>query len=144
MTDSHNKYIFISIQPKFVEKILSKEKTIELRRKFPQILAKNTQLLIYSSSPQQQVLATATIQTVEKLPTSKIWKQYASETCIDKVLFDTYFHNALFGFAIQLSKVKKIRQPLSRKDLKTKYGITPPQSYIYLNKELFEDIITQR
>ena len=72
--------ILVSVRPIYASKILHGQKTVELRRKFPEVGATGALILIYSSSPVSAVVGCARIKHVLKLPVSRIWKEYGVAT----------------------------------------------------------------
>jgi hypothetical protein len=51
--------VLVSIRPNFASKILDGDKTVELRRKFPEVGAMGMTALIYSSSPVSAIVGYA-------------------------------------------------------------------------------------
>ena len=104
--------ILASVRPIYASKILHGQKTVELRRKFPEVGATGALILIYSSSPVSAVVGCARIKHVLKLPVSRIWKEYGVATCISKHEFDAYFVGLKRGFAILIESVKSLKRQL--------------------------------
>jgi predicted transcriptional regulator len=128
--------ILVSVRPHFVSKILSGEKTVELRRKFPEAGTAGALALLYSSSPISAIVGYARIKHVLKLPLSTIWKEYGAASCISRADFHAYFADLKSGFAILLDGVHEFRRPIKAADLRLQFGVVPPQSYRYLSGEL--------
>jgi predicted transcriptional regulator len=126
--------VLMSIRPLYASKILEGQKTVELRRRFPELTADRATALIYSSSPVRAVVAYARIRRVLKLPVSRIWEEHGTAACISKEEFDAYFAGLRYGFAILLESVKPLRKRVNAKDLVAQFGIVPPQSYRYLTQ----------
>ena len=126
--------ILVSVQPKFVSKILDGAKTVELRRRFPETAATGALALIYSSSPVRAVVGYARIREVRRLRVDQIWQQHGSAACVSKKEFDEYFRGLRLGFAIFLEKIKLFSPQITAADFEQKFGIVPPQSYRYLDK----------
>jgi predicted transcriptional regulator len=124
--------VLVSIRPIYASKILEGQKTVELRRKFPEVGATGAMVLIYSSSPISAVVGFARIRHVLKLPVANIWKEHGVAACVSKDEFDAYFSGLKQGFAIFLEGVKSLRKQLKASDLEEQFGIVPPQSYRYL------------
>jgi predicted transcriptional regulator len=59
-----------------------------------------------------------------------LWEKTKRYAGITKSHFFDYFSNKEIGFAIRIKSVKKYRKELN---LKEKYNIVPPQSFIYLD-----------
>lgn len=45
-----------------------------------------------------------------------------------------------YNFAYKITSIRKIDQPISSKELKTKYGVSPPQGMIYTPQAIKNDI----
>jgi predicted transcriptional regulator len=127
--------ILVSIRPRYASKILDGKKTVELRRKFPQAAVVGATALIYSSSPVRAVVGYAQIRRVLKLPVPEIWKEHGAAACLSKSAFDAYFADREFGFAILFERVRSLKKQIEAIDLKTQFGIVPPQSYRYVTEE---------
>ncbi len=132
--------MLVSIRPIYADKILSGEKTIELRRRFPEFDVIGSSVLIYSTSPVQAIVGHARIVDVHRLKIEEIWRKFSGQACIARQDFVRYFQGVDEGFAIQLGGVGKFDRPLTAVDLREEYGVYPPQSYRYvddLQLELF-------
>jgi predicted transcriptional regulator len=136
--------VLVSIRPIYVSKILEGQKTVELRRKFPELGATGATAFIYSSSPVRAIVGCARIECVLKLPVSRIWKEHGAAACISRDKFDAYFSGLAFGFAIVFAGVKSLKQEVRAADLLEKFGIVPPQSYRYLTEECASLLIHER
>jgi predicted transcriptional regulator len=132
---SHTRDVLVSVQPKYVSKILDGKKTVELRRRFPESAATGALALIYSSSPIRAVVGYARIREVLRLPIAKIWRNHGADACIAKKEFDEYFQGVEFGYAIFLEKIKLLNPHVAASDLQRHFGIVPPQSYRYVHKD---------
>ena len=56
------KPVLLSIKPEYVELIFSGAKTVELRRVVPRAVLPNSDLIIYSTSPQKSIVGKARIE----------------------------------------------------------------------------------
>jgi predicted transcriptional regulator len=124
--------VLVSIRPIYASKILDGQKTVELRRKFPEAAIVGATALIYSSSPVSAIVGRARIKHVLKLPVSRIWKEHGTAACISKDDFDAYFAGRKYGFAIFFEAVQALKKQLKAIDLDAQFGIVPPQSYRYV------------
>lgn len=124
----------VSIRPHYVAKILAGQKTVELRRRFPESVRLGATAYIYSTSPVRAVVGCAKIKEVQRLAVADIWKEHADAACISKRDFQDYFNGVKFGFAILLGAVKPMRESLTARDMETQFGIVPPQSYRYVTE----------
>ena len=127
--------VLVSIHPKHASKILSGEKTVELRRRFPEVGMRGTLVMIYSTSPEKAVVGFACIKHVLKLPITRIWHEYGDAACVSKAEFYAYFSGLRHGVAILLDNVSPLQRKLKADDLFTLFGIVPPRSYRYLTAD---------
>lgn len=127
--------VLVSIHPEYVDRIVDGSKTVELRRKFVEA-APSALLFIYSTKPVSAVVGCATIANVRRMSTREIWKQFGSAACISKTAFDEYFSERQHGYAIQLAEVTRFCTPLVVDVLRSRFGFSPPQSFMYPRTEL--------
>ena len=140
MDSAQGKSILVSIRPRYVSKILDGQKTVELRRRFPEAAIAGGTALIYSSGPVSAVVGCARIKHVAKLPVSMIWKRYGANACVSRKEFKAYFTGVKFGFAIFLEGVRELKKHIKANDLEAQFGIVPPQSYRYVTDECFASL----
>ena len=131
---THPKDFLVSVRPQYAAKILRGEKTVELRRRFPDTGIIGATVYIYSSSPIRALVGRAKIKDVQKLTVTEIWNEHSDAACISRKDLYRYFHGVKFGFAITLSSVKSMAR-VTASDLKAQFGIVPPQSYRYVPKD---------
>jgi predicted transcriptional regulator len=127
--------VLFSIRPFYANKILAGQKTVELRRRFPEVGMSGSTAMIYCTSPVKAIVGSAQITEVQKLPLSMLWKSHGDAACIAKDDFKEYFSGQDHGFAIILTGAKTLTGRLSAHDLEVDFGIVPPQSYRYLTEE---------
>jgi len=97
----------ISIHPNYAAAILAGKKTIELRRRVPE-LPIGTRLWIYATRPTGAVIGIATIQEVARAHPSAIWRKHREGTCVDHASFKAYFNGAQQAVAILLAAVRHV------------------------------------
>lgn len=129
--------IFISVRPYYADQIITGWKTVELRRKFPEV-AERTPSLIYSSSPAKAVLASAWIRRVHTGTTLEIWRKFHAVAGIERGDYMNYFRGSRNAHAIELFNVQPFETPLPLPELREKYGFEPPRSWRYLAIAEFE------
>jgi len=133
--------ILISIKPEFATKILDGNKTVELRKRFSNKALAGIRMMIYSSSPEKEVVGYVNITAVSTLSVKDIWQKYKDASCVSKLYFDKYYHSRDTGVVVHLSNPKKIKEKIKLLELKKIYNIHPPQSYRYLSDRVFNNII---
>ena len=137
--------IIMSIKPCYVQKILSGEKTVELRSRKLNV-QNGARMWIYSTLPKGCVEVVATIQSIEYNHPDIIWAQYAKELAITYEEFQRYVHNNEAVSAIRLSNVMKVKNPLTLDSIMSCIQkFHPPQFFSHLsaNMELSDLLVRE-
>ncbi|MEJ0105191.1 MAG: hypothetical protein WDO19_22700 [Bacteroidota bacterium] len=119
--------VVLSIKPKFAFKIFDGTKKFEFRK----AIFKNSNIktvIVYASSPVQQVIGEFEIEKIINKDLDSLWKLTQDFSGITEDYFYEYFANRTDGFAIQIGKTKRYKQPRS---LKADYNLVAPQSFAY-------------
>lgn len=132
--------LLISIHSQYAHLILSGEKRVELRRRFNITLA-GSRMVIYATSPTAAIIGHVQIKAVECLPTDEIWMRHGAAAAIAEEDFESYFSGVDRGCAVLLSDPIAYDAPITLRELRSKHGLTPPQSYIFL-RDAHRDIIS--
>ena len=119
--------IVISINPQYVEKIISGEKRFEYRTK----AAKNdiNKIIIYETKPIKKIVAEVEILDVVVASPDELWNETKEYSGISRLFFDDYFKGRKVAYAYKLGYVKVYEQPKSLLDFGLK---TAPQSFAYV------------
>lgn len=120
--------VVLSIKPEFAFKIFDGTKKYEFRK----TIFKNdkiTTVIVYASSPVQQVIGEFEIEKIINHDIDTLWELTHQFSGISKDYFYQYFAEKRIGYAIKIKKTKKYRRP---KCLQTDYNLLPPQSFTYL------------
>jgi predicted transcriptional regulator len=88
-------------------------------------------IIVYATSPVQQVAFEFDVASVIHEPLSTLWKLTRDDAGINKALFSKYFEGCQKGYAIQIGEIRRYETPFSPL---VSYGLRPPQSFVYLNK----------
>jgi predicted transcriptional regulator len=124
--------IFLSLEMKYLEKIVRGEKTVELRRR-PLRVPGNARIWLYAKSPTAKVFAFATVHEITVGAPSVLWKKFQDSVGISKEDFSIYFSGRDIGCAISLRFVTQLRHPVTLLELREKLGhFHPPQFAKYL------------
>lgn len=122
--------ILISIKPKYIEKILSGEKTYEYRRKMAR--KKPSIMIIYCTAPVSKVIAYTKIISQLSASPDALWNMTKSGAGISYDEYMRYFSNSKIAYAYEIGEVIKFNCPRELLD----YGIDhAPQSFIYINTD---------
>lgn len=122
--------VVLSIKPEFANKIFDGSKKFEFRKaifKNPKIKT----VIVYSSSPVQQVIGEFEIERIINHDIDTLWGLTHQESGITEAYFYKYFEDRVQGFAIQIKKTKRYRTP---KCLRADFNLCPPQSFAYYVK----------
>jgi predicted transcriptional regulator len=130
----------LSIKPEYAAKIISGEKTVELRRKFPNGTVTGAVAYIYATVPIQAVIGWVTIADVKSLHVNEIWNQFKDVACIEENDFLQYFGDLKSGFVLILEDPQSLSTPVALSELKSQLNFVPPQSYCYAD-EPFRQLI---
>lgn len=123
--------VLLSIKPEFAFKIFEGIKKFEFRK----VIFKNPKVktvVVYASSPVQQVIGEFEIEDIFTSSPSDIWEMTKKDSGISEVYFYEYFADREIAHAIKIKKTKKYKKPLS---LREDFNVLPPQSYLYLNMD---------
>ena len=122
--------VLLSIKPEFAKLIFEGTKKFEFRKS----IFKNsdiTTVVVYASSPLQKVIGEFEIESIINERLNTLWEKTRDYAGIDKSYFYQYFAAKEEGYAIKIKKATKYEKYLSLKD---DFNLTPPQSFMYLNK----------
>jgi predicted transcriptional regulator len=132
ITDNIKKYLFISVKPEFADKIVRREKSIELRKIKPHVNP-GDYIIIYASSPVKSVVGFGIIKNIiEKTPRT-MWQEHSGSLGIDKKRFDEYYAGKKRAIGIEIYNIKKIKPiPLGKLRM-IDSSFHPPQIYRYIS-----------
>jgi len=123
-----------SIHPRYAEAILDGSKQVEFRRQgLPEDV---THVVIYATSPVQQVVGMFEVAGIDKVSPTRAWRQYNRVGGIEKTAFERYYTSANHAFVIRVRNPQMFPSPFSLADLDE--NLRPPQSYLYLRDELLD------
>lgn len=120
--------VLLSIKPEFAFKIFEGTKKFEFRK----VIFKKADIrtvIVYASSPVQQVIGEFEIDAIFSSGPEVIWEMTKKHSGISETFFYEYFANREIAHAIKIKNTKKYSKPLSIKD---DFKLIPPQSYVYL------------
>ncbi len=120
--------VLLSIKPEYAFKIFDGTKRFEFRK----VIFKNPNIktvVVYASSPVQQVIGEFEIDNILSFNPDEIWELTKTHSGITKDFFDKYFADRDIAHAIQIKNIKKYITPLN---IKKDFNVFPPQSYVYL------------
>jgi predicted transcriptional regulator len=127
--------LLMSVKPEFAERIMCRKKTVELRRKFSTRWIGH-RINIYASAPVMGLMGEARIAGVVVNNPEMIWERFHDQIGCSRPEFDAYIAGASEVYAIELDEVRPYRErfPLGQISHLIKEHLTPPQSYMTLEK----------
>jgi len=132
---SPDNQLLMSVRPEFAEKILKRKKTVELRRKFSTRWTGH-RINLYASAPVMSLVGEARISGVVVDKSEAIWNRFHDKVGCSRAEFDSYVAGSDEIYAIELDEVRPYRDcfPLVQISQLIKESLTPPQSYLTLEK----------
>ena len=139
LTKVHNSIfsgILMSIKPKYVARIQSGEKTVEIRKQFS-MKWQGCRVTIYSSTPEQALYGYATIEKIRKGTPEEIWSLYGEYIGGTRKEFKSYTASKKEVYAIFLKDFQPYLSPVFLSHISFLLeNKTPsaPESYLSLEK----------
>ena len=128
-----NNNLLISVRPKFAARIMSGEKTVELRRLRPRVTSGDN-LLFYISSPDKNLGAISKIKKITTARLDILWEEVKDNASVTHEEFMDYFEGRDSGYAIYFSEIQKFHNPIELASIKELIpGFTAPQSFRYFS-----------
>lgn len=124
--------VLISVHPGYAEKILSGEKRLEFRRRWA--ARQVSRLVIYVTSPVQQIVAIAHVEEVHRGCKSHLWELAKNKGGgISRRMLFEYMEGRQEGVALELAQLAKFDDGGMNPSLIFGKNFRPPQSFRYLN-----------
>lgn len=137
-----NRPVLLSLRPHFADLVFRRIKRAELRRRFAKF-AKDREVLVYVSSPEQVLRGGFRISEVWQGNPSEIWKKVCNRAGIDRTVFDSYYEGSNVAYALDIADVWELPFPIPLETLKDQLSsFTVPQSWRYLKDD--EKILIER
>lgn len=127
--------VLLSIKPEYAEKILTGEKRYEFRKTPFSQADTGDRVVLYASSPDQQLVGQFTIgQVIEGSP-RELWSRFQDYSGIkDSQRFFDYFDGNEIGYAVTVSEPRRYEAPID--PYKQLDEFHPPVSFKYVNGQL--------
>ena len=123
--------VILSIKPKYVQRIISKEKLFEFRKAIFKSVDHPSRVYIYSSDPVKKIVGYFTISEIIKDHPRQLWYKCKHASGIPEEDFFEYFFQKQEGYAIAINEVTVFDNPLEPTEMIKNF--TPPQSFAYVN-----------
>lgn len=136
------RHILVSLEPRHAKNVFDGLKSVELRRRSVGVDPGDV-MWIYSKRPCAEVLGWTEILGVRAASPSSIWKRFGVRTAVSRSEFFAYFSGRSVAYAIELGKVKALKEPISLERLRAaEESFCPPQFFKRLDPEsaCFEEL----
>ena len=121
--------ILISINPKYVKKILTGQKKYEYRKIKTKRKNVNT-MVIYSTYPIMKVVAEVDIEDIIEESPENLWEITKDFSGITKEFYNNYYKDKESAIAYKLGNIKIYDKPKDLVDIGINFA---PQSFIYID-----------
>lgn len=133
--------LFLSVRPKYAERIMQGTKTVELRRACPDV-SEGDKVVLYISSPTKAVMAISVVDNICCAEPNKLWRKIKDRVGVTRPEFEDYFNGAKVGVAIQIRDVQELPRPITLSTLRNLWpDFSPPQSYRYFSAKEFSQLL---
>jgi predicted transcriptional regulator len=121
--------IVISVQQKFVERIVAGKKAAELRRRAPRIQP-GCRVWIYTKAPEAVISICVTVDRIVTGSPQYIWRSHRSDLGVSLDEFEDYFGQTETGCAIFFKQVEDVSPGVALSEIRSKAkGFHPPQFF---------------
>lgn len=135
-SEQSSRVVLLPIQPHYVRAIIDGKKKVEFRRR--KFGSRVDYIVVYSTYPVQRIVAFFRVSHITEGSPSELWMKYKHAGGIDEEGFRTYYRSAKQAVAIGIDEVAVLNEPLPLEVLCG--SLSPPQSFVYLSRALFERI----
>lgn len=121
--------VLLSIKPEFAFKIFEGMKKYEFRK----VIFKRegvTKVIVYASAPISKVIGEFEIAEIIHDELERLWQETNRYAGIDEDYFYQYFAERKTGYAIKIHQARLYEDKLC---IRQHFGLTPPQSFMYVN-----------
>jgi predicted transcriptional regulator len=125
-----NDGVLLSIAAKYAEKVISGEKSIEIRKRFSRKWT-GSKASIYACKPVGALVGEATIARVVTGSPEEIWERFSDRIGVSKTEYGAYTGTTGSVYAIELENVTAYQKRIRLDQIKEMMAetIVPPQSY---------------
>lgn len=133
--------LFLSVRPKYADRILHGIKTVELRRMRPSI-SEGDLIIIYISSPMKEIRAISIVESISCDKPDNLWKEVKAKAGVTRSEYEDYFNGAKVGVAIYIKEVRELAFPIALSSLRKIWpNFRPPQSYRYVSEDEVSEML---
>lgn len=134
--------VLLSVAPEFAEKIADGTKTVELRRRFPDVPV-GTWIFLYVTLPVGAILGRVKVAEVHMDEPITLWKHYHECVGLSRARFDKYFEGRDIGYAVLLADYQEVPSQDLDSLRQIIDGFVAPQSYRFLDEIIQHAILSE-
>ena len=135
------KYVLLSIQPYFANKIFEGTKKVELRRSIPKYHHKDKIVILYVSTPVKAIVGGFQFSHIVEKSIDELWNNVKDVAGVTFEQFSNYYSGANNGYGIFISRVWKYSAPISLELLRSSLSnFSAPQNFRYLYSSQATDL----
>lgn len=90
-------------------------------------------MVVYATAPVQRVVGEFDVRSIVGKSLHSLWEQTKWFAGIEEDFFFSYFEGREHGYAIEVGEVRSYERPFCPVE---RFGIRPPQSFVYLDSVL--------
>lgn len=121
--------IIISLQQKFVDRIVAGKKAAELRRRAPRIQP-GCRVWIYTKAPEAVISICVIVDRIVQGNPKEIWQSHRAQLGVSKDEFEAYFGDTESGCAIFFKEVAGVSPTVALSEIRsTAKDFHPPQFF---------------
>lgn len=120
----------MSLHPVHAHNMLDGGKTIEWRRRWPNVVQPGDRLVIYATAPVSAMVGEVQVAAVHRGAPEALWARHQAAGMVDESLFRRYMGDLAQAVAVEVAHPQRWAQPVTLDDLKhlTGYSFHPPQT----------------
>lgn len=129
-----NRTLLLSLKPRFAEKVLRGEKTIELRRVRPQRIGPGDTILLYATAPSALFVGFCRVTEVLLDSPKALWPRVQGLAGVTRNEYFRYFQDASSAIGIVIEQPVPFVDDFSLDDSRRYVpGFMPPRSFRYVS-----------
>jgi predicted transcriptional regulator len=133
--------VLLSVRSPHVDRLLSGDKTVELRRR-PWRVPDGTVALLYGARDRRAIVGSVTVESTVVGSPSAIWMSHGPRSCLTRREFREYFAGSKLAVAISVGRVRQLRDPLALDELRRRSPtFRVPQSYRFVAREELDVVL---
>ena len=124
--------LLLSLRPRYADLVFEGLKRAELRRRFAR-RAENRAVIIYVTSPVQEIRGGFRVERVWRGSPEDIWAEVSEMAGVEKNDFDAYYRGRKIAYALEIADVWQYASPIGLSSLRESFDdFVVPQSWRYL------------